>query len=246
MPSGYKIYRIDGSGQPVITDLDSIFEPRQSGDPTAPATGFIAGDTNQDLSQRYMPVASGDVYSDNVDFKTPSGTDLRNVFAAIGSANTVTFAGMADFQTAAISANTTGEQISAVAFVQFNTNGSTLQSEFTTRNASTVDSNNLDAKWFKDAPQGSIGSEYEISIDDSGLNFTTGGPNPVIINNTAPHPTFVSLSVPQSFSVECQGTGGSGGNEAFADGSVIFSIRKIGTTKVYTKTIQYNVASIPI
>lgn len=250
MPSGYTIYRIDGAGLPVITDLDSIFEPRQAGDPTANATGFVTGDTGLDLNQRYLPITEGDAYSDNVDFKTPIGSDLRDVFAAIGTASAVTYDGVSSSQHASIAANQVGEQIVALANIQFNTNGTTTQTEGSSRDGiGTPDNNLINGSWFKDAPEVGIGSDYEISIDASDLQIREGiNPNisSVSISNSSPAPTYTALSTAAFFLISCETVGGGGGNEVFVNGTVVFNIRKIGTSKVYTKSIVYNVAVIPI
>jgi hypothetical protein len=236
MPSGFTVQG---------TDLDNIFEPRQSGDPTVNATGFVSGDNGLDLNQRYLPITEGEQITSNTGFSNPIGSDFRLVFAALGSANSVPFTGVSTLQTVTIATNQVGEQVVSIASIQFNTNGTTGQVETSSRNSGTVDNNVTNAIWVKDAPEVGIGSEYEISVDSTGLNITTGI-NPVTIFNPSPAPAYTALSSSAFFSITCEATGGNGGNEAIVEGPVVFNIRKIGTTKVYTKTIIYNVSAIPI
>ncbi|WGH49687.1 hypothetical protein [Alishewanella phage vB_AspM_Slicko01] len=75
MPSGFQYQG---------TDLDSIFEPLNGGT-AANATGFVAGDTGQDLNSRYARAVDGTQIAQPTGFVTPFAADLQAVFAALGS-----------------------------------------------------------------------------------------------------------------------------------------------------------------
>lgn len=68
-----------------FTDLDNVFEQRISGDPTADLTGISPVGSPTDLNQRYCPASMGDLIASDTGILTISGTELRQVFAAIGT-----------------------------------------------------------------------------------------------------------------------------------------------------------------
>lgn len=64
-------------------DLDSVFEPKLAGDPTADATGY-QDNTGADLNQKYAPASKGGIVSIDTGYQDSSGTDLRHIFCGKG------------------------------------------------------------------------------------------------------------------------------------------------------------------
>jgi len=66
-------------------DIDTLLEPRTTGDPQAAATGYKVNDV--DISTMFYPLASGGTAPSVIGMKV-NGDDLNTIFAAIGTVST--------------------------------------------------------------------------------------------------------------------------------------------------------------
>lgn len=77
MTTGYKKGNVD---------IDTLLEPRTTGDPQAPATGFKVDGV--DISTMFYPLASGGTAPTSTIGISVAGDDLNTIFAAIGTVST--------------------------------------------------------------------------------------------------------------------------------------------------------------
>lgn len=64
-------------------DIDTLLEPRTTGDPQAPATGYKVNGV--DISTMFYPLASGGTAPTSTIGMSVAGDDLNTIFAAIGT-----------------------------------------------------------------------------------------------------------------------------------------------------------------
>lgn len=147
------IFHVDGR------DLDSVFEPRQSGDPTPAATQFLnAG--GSDLNALYAPLSVGSAAS-ATQLYTAGGSDLNTVFAAAGTRRYV-----AGDRNLTCHANGSGSCTNSETYTAYPAGGSYT--------------------WSKLSGSGSLsGSGQSVTISYTAGNANTSGVFRCVINGTA-------------------------------------------------------------
>lgn len=221
-------------------DLDDVFEPRSGSDPKANATGFVTSD-QEDLSERYLPIASGSLYPNDTGF-VYLNSDIRNIFAAKGSTNGVDFSSMEINLIAQVAANQAGQQVFAEVQVVFNPNGTTYQYTLNSLGGDGSISTPLNAVWHNGAPNTNLGSDYEMYFDLTNLSITE---NSAVVEVTVSTTTYQQLSTLQSITIRAE-TVGNSGNDPQVDGNFVVYIRKISTGAVVSQQFNVAVAAISI
>lgn len=142
---------------------------------------------------------------------------------------------------AAVAATEMQQFVQATITCNFTTNGSVIQVEGNSLGPGTT----YNRTWHNDAPQEGIGNDYEIFIDDSNLILSGGfTADDITILNSAPD--YTPITDTRGISIRTATVGGGAQSEPTVDGYIVVHIRRIGTTTVYSKTINIICTAVPI
>lgn len=227
MPVGLR--RVSGTGAGL--DFDSIFDPYVSGTKAA-ACGYRDA-AGVDIVNRYAPISLG-TKAANVGHRIVTGpgvgTDVSNLFAAIGTAQySLPFDG--DTFSAHSSGNVSSAMTSTIT-TAINAAGTYA----VTTVANNIRTANISGTWL---PSGESASDYQVQFVVTQTSQRTNGPA-TITNGAAAYAACTTNR-------QVQATVAVGQSSAFDKGgayTVVVNLKKISTGAVQTTTHYYNLSSI--